>query len=64
MQNKIVATHQKTKRTGDIYKMSMYADENEYEFFAESFAMYELGEPLPDYVEEMVKEVLSFGAVQ
>ena len=64
MQNKIVATHQKTKRTGDIYKMSMYADENEYEFFAEAFAMYELGETLPDYVEEMVKEVLSFGTVQ
>ena len=63
MQNKIVATHQKTKRTGDIYKMSMYADENEYEFFAEAFAMYELGETLPDYVEEMVKEVLSFGTM-
>lgn len=64
MQNKIVATHQKTKQNGDIYKMSMYADENEYEFFAEAFAMYELGETLPDYVKDMVEEVLSFGTMQ
>lgn len=63
LQNKIVATHYKTRQTGDIYKMSMYADENEYEFFAEAFAMYELGEPLPDYVEEMVKEVVAFGTM-
>lgn len=64
MQNKIVANLYKARQSGDIYKMSMYAEQDEYEFFAEAFTMYELGEPLPDYVEHMVKEVLSFGAVQ
>lgn len=64
MQNKIVAALYKARQTGDIYKMSMYAEQDEYEFFAEAFTMYELGEPLPDYVENIVKEVLSFGTMQ
>ena len=62
--NKVAAAWYKARQTGDIYKMSMYADSDEYEFFAEAFTMYELGETLPDYVEEVVKEVLSYGTMQ
>jgi hypothetical protein len=63
MVNKVAATHYKAKQTGDIYNMSMYADSDDYEFFAEAFTMYELGEPLPDYIKQMLKEVFAFGTV-
>lgn len=47
------------KSNGDIYKISEYAAKNSHEFFAESFAVYEMGEEkLPDYIVNMIKEVL------
>lgn len=51
----------KSRENGDIYNLSMYADENVYEFFAESFLAREMGEQLPDYVESLMKEVLDNG---
>ena len=49
----------KAQQTGDIYKISMYANKNPHDFFAEAFTMRELGvEKLPDYIEEMFNEVL------
>jgi hypothetical protein len=63
MIGKIAAAHYKARQNGDIYKMSMYADENEYEFFAEAFTMYELGEELPDYIVEVLEGVFKFGTM-
>jgi SPP1 gp7 family putative phage head morphogenesis protein len=53
-------TLKKAQKTGDIYKISEYANTNPDEFFAECFAIYERGvEKLPEYVNNMIKEVLS-----
>jgi len=55
--------YRKAKSTGDIYKISEYASSDDQEFFAETFAMYHLGEELPEYIRDMVKGVLEHGAV-
>ncbi len=52
---------EKAKKSGDIYKISQYASTNSHEFFAETFAMYAKGEKLPDYITEMLEEVLNGG---
>jgi SPP1 gp7 family putative phage head morphogenesis protein len=52
-------TYQEVITNGDIYNISKYASKDEYEFFAECFTVYDMGiETLPDYVVEMMKEVL------
>ena len=62
MQKRLVNdVYYKAKKNGDIYNLSMYASTDEYEFFAETFSMYVGGEKLPDYIEEMLKEVLKNG---
>lgn len=48
----------KAKTSGDIKKISMYANDNSHEFFAECFAAHINGEQLPDYIENMLKETL------
>lgn len=50
--------------SGDIYKISEYASKNVREFFAECFAMREMGDSLPDYIETLMKEVLDNGIMQ
>lgn len=50
-------TLHKARKNGDIYEISAYSNTNPHEFFAESFAMREIGEKLPDYIEKMLKEV-------
>lgn len=60
---KVAFTLSKAKTSGDIYKLSMYAEQDEYEFFAECFTMYEKGENLPDYIVEMIEEVISYGSM-
>ena len=59
--SKVRAAYQKAKKSGDIFKISMYANSNEHEFFAETFTMYVKGEPLPDYIVDMLEEVLKGG---
>ena len=51
----------KARENGDIYKISEYANTKPSEFFAECFVAREMGETLPDYVEELMKEVLENG---
>jgi hypothetical protein len=51
----------KARDTGDIYKISQYANTKPSEFFAECFALREMGGKLPDYVESLMKEVLDNG---
>ena len=51
-------TFQEARRTGDIHDISMYANTDECEFFAECFAAHYNGEQLPDYIENMLKEAL------
>lgn len=51
-------TFAEAKRTGDIHAISMYANTNSHEFFAECFAAHREGEKLPDYIEKMLKEAL------
>lgn len=54
----VYSVFQQARTNGDIYGISMYANTNEREFFAECFAMKQMGEVLPDYIEEMLKVVL------
>lgn len=49
--------YRKAIKTKDIHKISKYASTEPDEFFAETFAMRENGEDLPDYIESMLKEV-------
>ena len=51
----------KARETGDIYKISEYANTKPSEFFAECFALREMGGTLPDYIESLMVEVLSNG---
>lgn len=52
------STYNKAKETGDIFKISQYANKNSSEFFSECFAAHINGEQLPDYIEKMLKETL------
>ncbi len=51
-------TLQKARSNGDIFRISKYADKGPYDFFAECFAMYMRGEALPDYIMDMVYEIV------
>ena len=59
LREKVVNTFKTARRNGDIFNISLYAERNEREFFSEVFAMRELGEPLPDYIAEMITEVIN-----
>ena len=61
MKEKWNSAFQKSFETGDIYNLSEYGAHNVNEFFAESFAAREMGETLPDYVEELFVEVFKNG---
>jgi Mlc titration factor MtfA (ptsG expression regulator) len=54
-------TRKKAWDNGDIYSISKYGATDDDEFFAEVFAMKEMGEQLPDYISDMLKEVLKNG---
>lgn len=56
--------YNKALESGDIFKISEYASKNVREFFAECFAMREMGDTLPDYIETLMKEVLDNGIMQ
>lgn len=43
---------------GDIFKISKYASRNADEFLAETFTAKEMGELLPNYISDMLDEVL------
>lgn len=56
--NKAVASAMmKARKTGDIYKISEYANTNKNEFFAEVFAMRQTNQDLPDYINDMLDTV-------
>lgn len=61
MANKVEGVFSQAKKTGDIYSLSKYGAHNSHEFFAESFCAYDRGEKLPDYIEQMVKDVIAIG---
>ena len=44
-----------------IFSVSKYAATDDDEFFAEVFAMREMGEKIPDYFDEMLEEALKNG---
>lgn len=48
-------------KNGDVYNVSQYGATDYREFFAECFAAREIGESLPDYIEEFMDEVLRNG---
>lgn len=43
---------------GDIYQLSKYAARDAHEFLAEAFVAKEMGELLPEYISDMLDEVL------
>ena len=59
LRDKVRETYKTAQRNGDIFNISFNADKNEREFFAETFAMYDLGEELPQYIVDMITEVLN-----
>ena len=61
IKRKIDATRKKAWETGDIFSVSKYAATDDDEFFAEVFAMREMGEKIPDYFDEMLEESLKNG---
>ncbi len=52
--------YNKAMATGDIYKISHRASTNEREFICEASVMYENGEPLPEYIRNLVKELRTY----
>lgn len=54
----VLDTFEEARRTDDICNISMYANTDADEFFAECFAAHQEGEKLPDYIENMLKEAL------
>lgn len=56
---RIVSNALKTAKSNkDIFLISEYSGKNMFEFFAESFAAFERGEKLPDYIIEMIKKII------
>ena len=53
--------YEESLNNGDIYKISAYGATKPSEFFAESFAMYELGEPLPTPIKSLLEEIIKNG---
>lgn len=51
--------YRKAKREGLINKISEYASSNQYELFAESFALYVRGEKLPDIIKDYLDRYLT-----
>lgn len=64
MMDKWNEAYKKAFETGDIYHISQYGSKNVKEFFAECFAMREMGDKLPDYIESLMAEVLKNGIMQ
>lgn len=56
---KLIQVYEKAKKTGDIFNISQYAATDEHEFFAEAFTAREFGEKLPDYINDIVEEILN-----
>ena len=57
---RLIECYNEAIRRGDIYRISYRAAANEREFLAEAGVMYENGEPLPDYIREMVREYKTY----
>ncbi|MFI3244679.1 MAG: hypothetical protein R3Y56_10550 [Akkermansia sp.] len=55
---KAKAKRRRKKQKPDIHSISEYANKNEYEFFAECFTAYKKGETLPQYIIDMIKEII------
>ena len=51
--------YRKAKREGLVNKISEYASSNQYELFAESFALYVRGEKLPDIIKDYLDRYLT-----
>ncbi len=51
-------TLEEARKNGDIFRISQYANKDPYDFFAECFAMYMRGEPLPNYIMNMVNKIV------
>lgn len=57
--SKVYNAYTKALTSGDIKSISYYASTNADEFLAEVFAAREMGEQLPDYIDEMLNEVFN-----
>lgn len=53
----ITSAFKKAVANKDIYTISANAARNQFEFFAECFTAHETGEPLPDYILDMLDTV-------
>lgn len=58
---KVYGVYDTAMRNGDAYKISEYATKDQYEFLAEAFASQWIGETLPQYIVDMLGDVLGHG---
>lgn len=56
--NAVRAAYRKARKTGDIKNISSYANTDEDEFFCECFSAREMGEKLPDYINNALDKAL------
>lgn len=56
--NAVRAAYKKARKTGDIKNISSYANTDEDEFFCECFSAREMGEKLPDYINNALDKAL------
>lgn len=59
MAQKLESVFQQAKQNGDIYNLSKYGATDRDEFFAEAFCAREHGEKLPNYIENIVEEIIN-----
>lgn len=55
------ALYDASQINGDIFAVSKYGSTNHREFFAEAFAMHEMGEPLPSPIKTLLEEIIRNG---
>lgn len=56
--NAVRAAYRKARKIGDIKNISSYANTDEDEFFCECFSAREMGEKLPDYINNALDKAL------
>ncbi len=59
---KLKECYNRAMQDGTVYQISHRASANEREFAAEAVVMYENGEPLPDYIKNLIEELKTYEA--
>ena len=61
LREKISGCKKTAQQDGFIFDLSKYADKDEAEFFAECFTAREIGEKVPEYINNMLEDIINYG---